>query len=108
MDTIQQAESLVRRLPGVAACRIDTDASGRLVAVDVTTTGEPAPGLAADVAMLLTTETDLQVDASQVHVSGPASTLEPGAALEVLEHDGRAVLVAIRTHSTHESTRVTS
>jgi hypothetical protein len=107
MDTIQQAESLVRRLPDVAACRIDVDAGGRVVAVHVMTMGEPDPGLAADVATLLTTETPLQVDVSQVRVSGPESSPpESGAALEVLEHDGRVMLVAIRTHSTHESTRV--
>jgi len=110
MDANSQAESLVRRLPGVAACRIELDAGGRVQAVHVTVTGSPPPGLAADVATLLETETDLRVDPSRVHVlpgggdDAPDSTADAGP-LEFLEVDARPVLIAMRTSTTLEATR---
>ena len=56
----ERAEALVRSLPDVAACRIETDAAGRVVAVHVVSRTTPAPAtLAQDVALFLSTETDL-------------------------------------------------
>ena len=119
---LSQAEALVRRLPGVSACRILVDAEGRVAAVHVTAAAGASPaGVAADVVTVLAAEAGLDVDPGLVHVAvlpaglpplgagapSPAETRpEPPAPaqvqLEELEQEVRPRILALNLMVTEE------
>jgi hypothetical protein len=111
--SIHQAEELVRHVADVAACRIEAEPDGTVVAVWVTTFGERAPAdVRADVVVVLATELGLDVLEDQVRVTvEPPQVLTPEPEVEVeveqepevemelepLETASRPRLIAVRS-----------
>lgn len=96
-EAIERAETLVRSLPDVADCHIETDAAGTVAAVHVVPRLVPAPaGLAADVAAFLATETELRVAPEHVRVAAPGAVEASTLPLEELEVEGRVRLTRVQ------------
>jgi hypothetical protein len=89
-------------LADVSGCRIHTDAAGRPTAVHVTVVAGSVPErVARDVVTVLAAEAGLDVDPGGVHVVAlPDETA--ALALEPLEQEGRARLVAIGSSTSEE------
>lgn len=118
--SIHQAEELVRRVADVAACRIEAEPDGTVVAVWVTTFGERAPAdVRGDAVTVLATGLGLDVLEDQVRVTvepppllppeaviADAGAAEPEVELETLESPARPRLVAVRTSVDDENTTV--
>ena len=95
-ESLQRAAALVRSLPDVADCRIETDAAGSVVAVLVVPRLDPAPpSLAQDVAAFLATETELRIAPEQVRVEAPSAADVDLLPLEELEVEGRVRLSGV-------------
>jgi len=118
--SIHQVEELVRRVADVAACRVEAEPDGTVVAVWVTTFGERSPAdVRADIVTWLATELGLDVLEDQVRITvepppvlPPESVLgeddgpAPEPELEALEAAARPRLVAVRTTVDDERTTV--
>lgn len=110
-EDVSRAESLVARIRGISSCRIQTDASGRIVEVHVVASAGKSPKLIArDVESCLKAEMNVDVDYKKIGVvvvdAEPPQPVE-GEVEEfaILEHAFRFAFVSVSVSSSREGIR---
>jgi len=109
-EQARQAEAVLARVPGVASCRIRTDASGEIREVHVVATaGKPPAGVAREVESRLKSELNLEVDPARIAVVVPEGVVAPpGEGVEefpILEHASRFAFVSVNVVSSRDGIR---
>ena len=109
-DQVRQTEAVVGRVPGVASCRIRTDATGEIREVHVAATpGRSPAAVAHDVEACLKTDLNLEVNPAMITVS-VAEAAVPSAdpdleEFPILEHSSRFAFMSVNVVSSRDGVR---